>query len=135
MENATCLLGVSIVPPHYKPCLHFFFMEHIDGIDVKSLLSRFVMQMTGEELCVLARYILAESLSGEEVSRKTLKYAYGIRELSIAIGCCESRIYALKRLGVFDDAVVSRIGKKIVFDIEKARASACEYLTISGREK
>jgi len=36
---------------------------------------------------------------------------------------CESQIHTLKKRGVFDDAIVSRIGKKIVFDIDKARAT------------
>ncbi len=108
-------------------------MEHIESIDVKSLLCRPIWQMTGKEVCDLALYIKAQYLGGEEVSRKTNNYAYGVRSLSEAIGCCESQIHALKKRGVFDDAIVSRIGKKIVFDIDKARALACEYKT--GKEE
>ena len=60
-------------------------------------------------------------------SETKVQYAYGIAELAQAVGCCQSTIYALKKSGVLDSAVVSRIGKRIIFDVGKARTVADNY--------
>jgi hypothetical protein len=36
-------------------------------------------------------------------------------------------VYTLKKIGVLDSAIVSQIGKRIVFDVNKARILADEY--------
>ena len=41
--------------------------------------------------------------------------------------CCDSLVYKLRREGVLDEAIISRIGKKIVFDGDVARRCANEY--------
>ena len=63
------------------------------------------------------------------------KYAYGIQELSDYIGCCQSTIYDLKKKGVLDEAIVSHVGRKIVFDAEKARVLASEYQSDQRQKK
>ena len=56
------------------------------------------------------------------------------KELSDYIGCCQSTIYDLKKKGVLDEAIISRVGRKIVFDAEKARVLASNYQS-DQREK
>ena len=51
----------------------------------------------------------------------------GVRALAIYLGCCESTIFMLRRNGVLDEAIISQIGKKIVFDGDKARVLAYEF--------
>lgn len=91
---------------------------------ITSLLDRPIWQMTGREFCELAQYALTP-VNG--AARITPQLVIGVRELALYLGCCEATIYALKRDGILDDAIVSRIGKKIVFDGEKAREAAADY--------
>ena len=78
--------------------------------------------MTGKELQTL----LWDSISGTHpVPRQIL--LTGVKKLAEYLECCESTVYMLRRKGVLEDAVVSHVGKKIVFDGEKARALADEY--------
>ncbi len=56
------------------------------------------------------------------------KRIIGVKALAKYLNCSESTIYLLRRKGVLDDAVVSQIGRSIVFDGDKARALACEHL-------
>ena len=53
--------------------------------------------------------------------------AFGIAELGEKIGCCPATVYAMKKTGALDGAIISHIGKKIVFDVAKARVAANEY--------
>lgn len=58
----------------------------------------------------------------------TRKTCSGTKELAAHLSCCESTIYALRRDGVLDDAVISQIGRRIVYNIDRARELANEYL-------
>ncbi len=53
--------------------------------------------------------------------------AFGISELGAKIGCCPATIYSLKKAGALEGAIISHIGKRIVFDVEKARTAANEF--------
>ncbi len=101
----------------------------VTGTERESLLKKFVWQMTGEEFLLLHK--VAEGR--QEDKEDPVKLIYGVHDLSIYIGCCESTIYELKKKGVLDDAIVSHIGRKIVFDGNKARLIADEY--IKGQRK
>ena len=81
--------------------------------------------MSGEEFCQLTMYANSSCQAGGNSASK--EYAYGIHELGTIIGCCDSTIYSLKKQGVLNDAIVSQIGKKIIFDVEKARRLAGEF--------
>lgn len=94
-------------------------------IEIKQLLEKPVWQMSGEEFCQLTMYANSSCQAGGNTASK--EYAYGIHELGTIIGCCDSTIYSLKKQGVLDDAIVSQIGKKIIFDVEKARRLAGEF--------
>lgn len=91
----------------------------------ETLLEKPLWQMTGEEFCSLTQYAYSQckEISGtNDIVRIT-----GVRELSEYIGCCESTIYMLRRNAVLDDAILSQVGKRIVFDGKKARALAAAF--------
>ncbi len=100
-------------------------------INVEELLSRPVWQMTGAEYCALTRY--ATAASGPVASSSP--QAVGIQALASELGCSASTLYAIKRLGVLDDAIVSRIGRKEVFNVEKARTLANDHQTRQRAER
>ena len=89
---------------------------------IKELLDKPLWQMTGKEFQTL----LWDSINGTHpVSRQI--HLTGVKKLAEYLECCESTVYMLRRNGILEDAVVSHVGKKIVFDGEKARALADEY--------
>ena len=90
------------------------------------LLGKPLWQMTGEEFLQLNELTRSSSNSQQE-NNETKVYAHGINELASKLGCCQSTVYALKKLGILDNAIVSQIGKRIVFDVHKARELADEY--------
>ena len=53
--------------------------------------------------------------------------AKGLGELAERLGCGRSKASELRRLGVLDGAVVSKVGRETVFDVEKARKLASKY--------
>lgn len=93
-------------------------------IDISVLLEKFVFQMTGLEVYNLIQAALS---SANNSSNAQAELCTGIHALAEQLGCCESTIYMLRREGVLDDAVKSQVGKKIVFDVEKARTAADRY--------
>ena len=63
--------------------------------------------------------------------------ALGVHALAVELGCSDSTIYALMRApreedgsseggGILKPAIISRIGRRIVFDVEKARELATQ---------
>ncbi len=54
-------------------------------------------------------------------------FAVGLQDLAKELGCSASTLYAIKKNGALNDAIISRIGRKEVFDIEKARTLANDY--------
>lgn len=106
----------------------------IDSKKIEELLGKPIWQLTGREFCELTQY--ANGLSGGQVGtdgRRTL--VNGVQELADALSCSPSTIYSLMRTarkedgsasdgGILKDAIVSRIGRKIVFDVEFARELA-----------
>ncbi len=93
--------------------------------NLASLLAKPIWQMTGEEFLQLNEQCKDRNISTD--SETKVQYAYGIADLAQAVGCCQSTIYALKKSGVLDSAIVSRIGKRIIFDVGKARTVADNY--------
>ena len=93
---------------------------------LSQLLAKPIWQMTGEEFLQLNELGRENAAAGEE-PKEVIEYAHGITERSQKIGCCQSTIYMLKKEGVLDDAIVSQVGRKIIFNVGKARALADEY--------
>ncbi len=53
--------------------------------------------------------------------------AKGLGELAERLGCGKTKISELRRLGVLDKAIVSKIGREVIFDVSEARKLASEY--------
>lgn len=93
-------------------------------IDIERLFEKPLWQMTGREFCALSHY--AASQGGQKASSPVVRIA-GIQALAEYLDCSESTIYDLRRRGVLNDAVIPSVGRKVVFDGEKARALAAGY--------
>ena len=93
--------------------------------EIDVLMTRPIWQMSGREFLALMQY----AVGGDQSIPGSSKLCIGVRELAEHLGCCEATIYAYKKEGVLDDAIVSRIGKKIVFNGEKARTLVIAYQT------
>ncbi len=98
-----------------------------DFKDSQALLQKLIIQMTGEEFLQLTELFRNPSTNSIANSGSQVTLAYGINELAKIMGCCQSTIYALKKEGVLDEAIVSQVGKRIIFDADKARMLADEY--------
>lgn len=107
------------------------------NIDIQGLLEKPVWQMTGEEYCQLTHYALSLSPNSGSSQAPAGRKALGVHALAEELGCSESTIYALMRTsrdedgsseggGVLKPAIVSRIGRRIVFDVDKARELATQ---------
>lgn len=107
------------------------------NIDIQGLLEKPIWQMTGEEYCQLTHYALSLTPSAGSSQAPAGQKALGVHALAIELGCSESTIYALMRTpreedgsaiggGVLKEAIVSRIGRRIVFDVDKARELATQ---------
>ena len=127
------LPGFSIYLPSSRGHINDrgFFMA-----DIEMLLAKMIVQMTGADLVTLIRYaICLPERSNNPVPRATVN---GVNALAEALSCSPSTIYALMRTmreedglseggGILRDAIVSRIGRRIVFDVELARALANKF--------
>lgn len=91
-------------------------------VNANGLLAKPIWQMTGEEFLQLN-----ELTKNEPSEVPTRSFAHGIGELARMIGCCQSTVYSLKKQGVLESAVVSNIGRRIIFDVERARTLADEH--------
>ena len=98
----------------------------MDKITTNYLLEKPLWQMTGEEFLQLNELTRGSSNPTTENNEPKL-YAHGVNELATMLGCCPSTVYSLKKLRILDNAIVSQIGKRIVFDVHKARILADEY--------
>ena len=104
--------------------------------NVKQLLNIPVWQMTGEQQYRLIQFALGNgapnassdstmALDSPFIPKRTR--IAGVHALALYLECCDSLVYKLRREGVLDEAIISRIGKKIVFDGDVARRLANEY--------
>ena len=100
--------------------------------DIEQRLHLPLWQMTGHEFVTLHHYALSvgaekESIPPTHTNTTNTIMKTGVRELAAYLSCCESTLYSMKREGVLDAAIISHIGKSIVFDAEKARTLAQEF--------
>ena len=105
---------------------------------IEGLLHKPLWQMTGEEYSQLTHYALSLSPNTGASPVPPGQKAFGVHALAVELGCSDSTVYALMRTlreedgsseggGILRPAVVSRIGRRIVFDIETARRLADDY--------
>lgn len=98
------------------------------SLDLRTLQSKLLWQMTGEELFALMRHAIAVETGGTDTVQKTVLLT-GIKALAAYLDCGTTTVCALRKAGVLDNAVISQIGRRIVFDGEQARALANDYIT------
>ena len=102
---------------------------------IEGLLEKPLWQMTGEEYCQLTHYAFSLTPNAGSSQAPIGQKALGIHALAVELGCSDSTVYGLMRTpreedgsfeggGVLKDAIVSRIGRRIVFDVDKARELA-----------
>lgn len=93
---------------------------------IQELLQKPLWQLTGEEYVALHTY--ACSINNSDIEgRQPAVQCKGVNALAEYCKCSPSQIAKLLREGVLESAVVSRIGKCIVFDGDEARRCANEY--------
>lgn len=100
-----------------------FFMTKMD---ISELLKRPIWQMSGEEFAILHAY--AHTLYENDGGRKEKNIVVGNQALADYVACSVSTIYKLRREGVLDAAIVSHIGKRIVYNADKALELAQAHL-------
>ena len=96
---------------------------------LSDLLHKPITVMSGQEFAKILHVLFKQYCDKGKTEKK---YVHGVSELSAYIGCCPSTIFNLKQKGVLDEAVVSRVGKKIVFDADKAWELASKYREEKG---
>lgn len=94
--------------------------------NISTLMDKMIVQLSAEEFCALARYTIEGVLSKASPS-SPVKQVVGVTPLSSELGCSSSFIYALKAKGVLDGAIICHIGKKAVFNVDKARELANKF--------
>ena len=94
--------------------------------EITFLLKKPLWQMTGEEYVALHAY--ACSIDNEWVRRQATPIrCKGVRALAEHCSCSESQVHKLLREGILESAILSRIGKEIVFDGNIALQCAAAY--------
>lgn len=92
----------------------------------KDLMKKPLWQMTGEEYVALHAYACTVN-NGDRTGRQTEVQCKGVHALAQYCSCSDSQVFKLLREGVLEEAIVSRVGKSIVFDGEVALRCAAEY--------
>ena len=82
-----------------------------------------LLTVTVSEFVALMTAILNEGKEHQD----TRTTARGLGELAERLGCGRSKVSELRRLGVLDEAVVSNVGRKAIFDVETAMRLVSEY--------
>ena len=82
--------------------------------------------MTGEEYVALHAYACATNSTDSSVAAAVTRIK-GVHAVAEYCDCSDSQIAKLLREGVLAPAILSRIGKSIVFDGDEARRCANEY--------
>lgn len=108
--------------------------ENDNNININDLLIRPIWQLSGAEYVALMRYVLTEYGNSNPESAPP-RQAIGMAALAKALGCSTSLLYGIRHNVDFSDAVISRIGKKEVYDIEAVRVIANDYMKRAREER
>lgn len=102
-------------------------MKTDEEIRIEELLGRPLWQLTCQEYVALMRHLLSECGSTGNESAPP-RQAIGMTALAKALGCSTSLLYGIRHNVNFEEAVISRIGRKEVYDIETARKIANDFM-------
>lgn len=94
-------------------------MSTDDRISIEQLLDRPLWQLSCREYIALMRY--AHTSIAESGAPAARNLCHGVDALAQYLGCSPAKVYDLKRKGILEEAIVSRIGRAIVFDGDLAR--------------
>jgi len=92
---------------------------------LKEVLSKSLFQMTGQDVMTLLLYV--DSQKHGDTRRENEEFAFGITELAQILGCSSTTIHKLMKEANLRQAVTSKLGRKLVFDVKMARKLAREY--------
>ena len=101
-------------------------MEYVNA-NIQELLAKPVWQMTGQEFCTLQKYALSEA------AENRVKRISGLQELSEYVGCGVSQLCKIKKTGALDRAILSGMGRSIIFDGDAAREAVRDYWRANRR--
>ena len=90
------------------------------------LLQKPLWQLSGAEYVALHAYACSIN-TDSRASAPQVTRVKGVRALAEHCSCSESLVYKLLREGILDPAILSRVGKSIVFNGEVALRCASEY--------
>lgn len=109
-------------------------MNTNDNININDLFGRPLYSLSCQEYLALMRYLLSEygSINAESAPPRQ---AIGMTALAKALGCSTSLLYGIRHNVDFGDAVISRIGRKEVYDIEAVRTIANDYMKREREER
>jgi hypothetical protein len=109
-------------------------MKTDEDFKIEDLLGRPLWQLSCQEYLTLMRYLLTAygSISSESAPPRQ---AIGMKALADALGCSTSLLYGIRHNTDFEEAVISRIGKKEVYDVETARKIANDYMKRAREER
>lgn len=102
-------------------------------IDVFSLFTKPIWQLNGEEFVALSAFAARMADEGSPPNKVTR--VTGVHALAQYIECSDSQVYKLRREGVLDEAIISHVGKSIVFDGSRARELANAYQENKRKQK
>ena len=94
--------------------------------NISEILECPIWQLTGEEYVALHRYAHEHVAVNSKMHHPIIRVK-GVRALAEHCSCSESLVYKLLREGILDPAILSRVGKSIVFNGEVALRCASEY--------
>ena len=83
--------------------------------------------MTGDEYVALHAYACSINMEGRAEASQVTRVK-GVHAVAEYCECSDSQIAKLLREGVLDSAIISRIGRSIVFNGDEARRCAHAYM-------
>ncbi len=92
--------------------------------DIKQLLQKPIVMMTGEELTFLLNSSM-EAKANEQTPVVQKRTYYGIEGIAQVFGCSVPTANRIKRSGIID-AAITQVGRKIIVDADMALALAKE---------
>lgn len=109
-------------------------MKNDEDFKIEDLLGRPLWQLSCQEYLALMRYLLT-AYGGTNSGSTPPRQAIGMKALAEALGCSTSLLYGIRHNTDFEEAVISRIGKKEVYDVETARKIANDYMKRAREER
>ena len=97
------------------------------NFDFEAYKDRLIVTLSCGEYCALSRYANALVSDGGGTTPLAARQAVGIAALADALSCSPSQVAAMRRDGALDCAIISQVGRRIVFNIDQARSAANEW--------